>query len=74
MADDGEEQAAEPIGVPVATTSVISDDAWSVALGSWIDAHVRNSPVASATEAWNHLMSVLPNLRARLETELGKKE
>lgn len=52
----------------------ISDTAWETALSTWINDRVRNSPIAGATEAWNHLMGALPHLRTVLETELGKKE
>ena len=53
---------------------IISDTAWETALATWINDRVRNSPIAGATEAWNHLMGALPALRAALEAELGKKE
>lgn len=34
----------------------------------WIAERIRNSPVARATEAWNHLMSETEGLIRRLET------
>jgi hypothetical protein len=59
---------------PATTSSVISDEAWSNASSTWVNNHVRNSPISGAVEAWNHLGAVLPLLRNYLETELGKKE
>lgn len=52
----------------------ISDVKWAAAVRRFVDEHVRNSPVAAATEAWNHLHSVLPRLRECLEAELSHKE
>ena len=56
------------------TPTAIPTDSWNAAVGWWIDAHVRNSPIAGATEAWNHLMSALPHLHTHLNTELKAKE
>lgn len=50
--------------------STISDDTWNHAVGAWIDAHVRSSPIAQASGAWDHLHAVLPRLRELLEREL----
>jgi hypothetical protein len=36
------------------------------AIEAWIDACLRNGPIAQATEAWNHLLSSLPALKAML--------
>ena len=36
------------------------------AIEAWIDACLRNGPLAQATEAWNHLLSSLPALKAML--------
>ena len=59
---------------PAPDISPITVMSWDAALGTWIRDHVRNSPISGATEAWNHLMGVLPHLRDRLNAELGKKE
>lgn len=59
---------------PTTGNSPIPAHVWEAAVGSWVRDHVRNSPIASATEAWNHLMGILPHLKARLETELKAKE
>lgn len=71
------DQEIDKIPSPGSETSkqiFISAAAWETATTSWINDHVRNSPVSGFTEAWNHLMSALPHLRSALETELGKKE
>jgi hypothetical protein len=52
----------------------IDDSSWESAIGQWINNHLRNSPLAGATEAWNHVMGALPHLRTYLETELKSKE
>lgn len=48
----------------------IPTDAWEVACAEWINSHVRNSPIAGAIEAWNHLGTVLPKLRDFLEKNM----
>jgi hypothetical protein len=59
---------------PFADSLPVSDAVWESALNVWINAHVRNSPIAGATEAWNHLMGALPDLKVALNIALGKKE
>lgn len=74
MSDEQIQQAAESVeaepAATVSTSSKISDEAWNGATSTWIDRHVRNSPLSGATEAWNHLNSVLHRLREYLESEL----
>lgn len=48
----------------------ISEEVWSNALASWIDGHVRNSPIAGVVEAWNHLQVVLPHLKNLLNQQM----
>lgn len=50
----------------------LSNEIWAVASSRWINDHIRNSPVAQSTEAWNHLGSVLHKLREYLEAEMKK--
>jgi hypothetical protein len=69
-----ETQSPSPGPGSLGQGGVISDTVWETACAAWINDRVRNSPIAGATEAWNHLMGALPALRAALETELGKKE
>lgn len=60
---------------PVATVSAVKEvpeDAWTVAVATWINNHVRNSPIAGSVEAWNHLGGVLPELKRLLNDELRK--
>ena len=53
----------------VSSDNVISDAAWVNATSNWINGHVRNTPIAAAVEAWNHLGAALPHLRRYLEDE-----
>jgi hypothetical protein len=76
------EPAPEPVGVPTPaagdTTSPPSSspfaDAWAEATNLWIHGHLRNSPLAEATQAWNHVMGKLPLLGALVETSLSSKK
>ncbi|MDG3442442.1 hypothetical protein [Nitrospirillum amazonense] len=36
------------------------------AIAAWLAADIHNSPIARATEAYNHLITVLPALRDRI--------
>ena len=45
--------------------------AWADATSQWIHGHMRNSPLAEATQAWNHVMSKLPLLGAMVETAMS---
>lgn len=62
----------EPEAPAVPVGPLISDGLWSVATSTWIHNHIRNSPIAQSTEAWQHLGLVLPQLRGYLESELAK--
>jgi len=48
--------------------------AWMKAADLWIHGHMRNSPLAEATQAWNHVMAKLPLLGALVEAELSSKK
>ena len=65
-------EGAVPLTTSEAPAPAISDGVWSAATSSWISAHVRNSPIAQSVEAWTHLGTILPRLRALLEAELSK--
>lgn len=67
--EEAQQQVVEPATAPAAT---IPEETWETAVSTWINDHLRNSPVAGATEAWNHLHAVLPHLRQYLESELSK--
>jgi hypothetical protein len=64
------EPVAAVVTPPSAPTRKISDDAWARASGTWVDQHLRSTPVSQSSESWNHLMSVIPRLRDLLEAEL----
>jgi hypothetical protein len=66
----GEGQVTEASAAPPASNEQIPLPAWEAALANWINNHVRNSPIAGATESWNHLMGALPRLKEHLEEEL----
>jgi hypothetical protein len=55
---------------PVDASTAVPQAAWDRAVGAWIDAHVRSSPIAQSGDAWAHLNAVLPRLRTLLEQEL----
>ncbi len=42
------------------------------ALSKWVNGHLTNSPLAQATDAWNHVMSSLNALRTYLAEEIKK--
>lgn len=76
---EGEKAAdqPEPEPEPMATatteaTPAIPDDTWKAATEAWINNHIRSSPLARSSEAWNHLMRSLPLLKGFVETELKK--
>lgn len=48
--------------------------AWMKSVDLWIHGHLRNSPLAEATQAWNHVMAKLPLLGAMVEAELTSKK
>lgn len=48
---------------PAPAHAQISQDVWDRAVGTWLDDHVRSSPIAQAPAAWQHLNDVLPRLR-----------
>lgn len=50
--------AAEPAAEP---TKV------ELAISAWMNGFILNSPVSRSTDAYNHLVSVLPHLAASLE-------
>jgi hypothetical protein len=71
-ADAGPEVLPEPIPEPVAAPVPAPDPAGEL-VSRWVFDCIHNSPVAQATEAFNHLVTTaLPELRRRLES-LGKE-
>ncbi len=42
---------------------------FGAAIDAWFADHIHNSPVSRATDAFNHLLSVLPHLKAKLAQE-----
>lgn len=52
----------------------IPDEAWDAAVGEWLSACVRGSPLSQDVGAWNRLNEVLPKLRGFLNDTLAKKE
>lgn len=65
-----ENEAAPTVVVVGEPRAVISDEAWNRAVGTWIDRHLRSTPLSQASDAWNHLSLTLPRLREYLEREL----
>jgi len=55
---------------PVGAGTAISDTAWNTAVGAWIAADIRSSPIAQTSAAWNHFQDSLPKFRAHLEAAL----
>lgn len=72
MTDQKSEAAAPQTAAPAVTVS--EDTSKTVAINrgvrAWVDKHVRNSPVARSTEAWNHLQKILPELAPLIEKEV----
>lgn len=67
---DDDDAAAAPKRV-VRSSESIKDDVWNEVVNDWVGTHLRNSAMSSApSEAWNHLMSALPELRKILESKL----
>lgn len=65
-----EASQAEP-AVDVPPAAAIPQASWDRAVGDWINAHVRSSPITQgASGAWEHLNSVLPKLKEFLEREI----
>lgn len=66
--DDDDAPAARRV---VRSSESIKDDVWDEAINDWVGTHLRNSAMSSVpSEAWNHLMSALPELRKILESKL----
>ena len=69
---DAIRNADNPVSVAApAPPSAVPQEAWDRAVGAWINAHVRSSPITQgASGAWEHLHNVLPKLKELLEREL----
>lgn len=48
----------------------ISDEAWDEAMNEFINTSLRNTALSQASEAWNHVITVLPKLREILEKKI----
>lgn len=73
--DSQPETESQPLVVDTGPTqSTPFADAWAEATNTWIHGHMRNSPLAEATQAWNHVMGKLPLLGALVETALASKK
>jgi hypothetical protein len=66
------EDAPPTESAPAAPSAPDTNSAIEEAIGKWINGHLYNSPLAQATEAWNHVMGSLNALRTYLKEELGK--
>ncbi|MBB6251715.1 hypothetical protein [Nitrospirillum iridis] len=66
-------EAAAPEPVPASTPDAAPCD-WPVrlerALAAWLAEEIHNSPVARATDAYNHLVTTLGGLKARILQEI----
>ncbi|WP_044561271.1 hypothetical protein [Azospirillum sp. B4] len=66
-------EAAVPLPVPASTPDVVPCD-WPLrlerAVAAWLAEEIHNSPVARATEAYNHLVTTLSGLKARILQEI----
>ena len=78
MADEPETDASAPNAPVVADAppEPIAEAAQAVeevpdridtAIRAWVSEHIHNSPVSRDTDAFNHLVSVLPHLAAKLK-------
>lgn len=57
------ETPAEPVQAAAAEPTPETPDPVDAAIRSWVDTHIRNSPVSHHVEAWNYLQSKLGALR-----------
>jgi len=55
---------------PAPTPAPAPRDEVDNVVDSWLDEHVRGSPVAQATEAWNYLIGALDHLKAKIREAL----
>lgn len=70
MSDDpSETAAAAPAKSPAPSRSAKADRLEQVIAG-WISRHINDSPVSRATEAYNHLLGKLEELKSALLKEL----
>ena len=60
------QSAAEAID-KAETAETTRASAIEAAVADWLNTEIRNSPIARATEAWNHLVSALPRLTSKLK-------
>jgi 3-oxoacyl-ACP reductase-like protein len=60
--------AAAPVAKP--GPILAKEAAIEACLKDWLKAHVHNSPLSRASDAYNHLTSVLPHLVAKLAKEV----
>lgn len=70
---DPPQSASEGTSQPVTEEPTPSDEdrAWERALGAWVDAEVRSTPISQHGPGWDHLINVaLPKLRGYVEREL----
>lgn len=68
-AEELELQSEELLRSPPPVAETVSQTFDRVA-SIWIDQHLRGSPLAGATQAWNHVMWKLDDLRDALAKEL----
>ena len=64
-------EAALPASV-ASVLEIIPQAVWETALNNWLGTHIRGTPVTEASQAWQHLSSVLPELKVFLDAELVK--
>ncbi|MDG3442469.1 hypothetical protein [Nitrospirillum amazonense] len=73
----GTSAPASPAPADTAAPDVAPEPAVSLevrvdaAIAAWLAAEIYNSPIARATEAYNHLVGTLPALRARILAQVA---
>ncbi|MEA1651834.1 hypothetical protein UAJ10_22820 [Nitrospirillum sp. BR 11164] len=73
-ADVPADTAAAPDPAPVSITEAGPACDWPLrlerALAAWLAEEIHNSPVARVTDAYNHLVTTLDGLKARILQEI----
>ena len=62
-------EAAAPVAQPSPEPSAKAARADAI-VEAWLNDHIRNSPCSRDTPTWNHLLGVLPALKASIAQEL----
>ena len=66
MTETTDPAAADPAGAGIAMPASQNHTRIDAAIDAWFAGHIRNSPLAQATQAYNHLVQKIGALKAAI--------